>query len=213
MVDISKDELFILKGLLRHLDFVSRFADKLKADYFTNDAAPIVVCIRNYFLTHAKIPTPEMIIDHFLDKVCKGNEDLKQAAVNVMQEALSVPFEKAEYAEHYDWLISKTKEWIISKSVENALMDAADLYRKGKPQQAVSRILDASHINFDDDAGLDYYNDIDKRIDNLKEKTNVIPTGIENFDKAIGGGLRPKSLVVFGAGTNVGKTLILGALR
>jgi len=212
MVDIDKNELYILKGLLRHLDFVCKFCDKIKHSYFSPEVAPVVLTIKKFFLKTQKLPTVEMICDIYLIKICNGDEQLKEKAVNAIENALEIPFDQKEYEEHFDWLCSMTKEWIVDKSVENALMEASDLFLKGKRQEAVQKILEASHVNFDDDVGLEYIADIDRRISNLKEKTLVIDTGIPTLNDRIGGGWRPKSLIMFGAATNVGKTLILGAI-
>jgi replicative DNA helicase len=212
MTERDKNELYILKGLLKHVDFVAKFCDKLKHDYFSADVAPTVLTIKKYFLKTQKLPTIDMICEIYLMKVVNGDTLLKEKAVEAIEEALGIPFEKKEYEEHYDWLCSMTKEWIINKSIENALVSASDLYQKGKPQEAVQKILEASHVNFDEDIGLEYIADLDKRIENLKEKQFIMPTGNKSLDDRIGGGWRPKSLIIFGAATNVGKTLILGAI-
>lgn len=211
-MDRDKNELYILKGLLKHIDFVAKFIDKLKYDYFSNDISPIVLIVKKYFLKYQKLPTTEIICDSFLDQACKNDKQLKESAVSAIEEALSIPYDQREYEEHYDWLITMTKEWIINKSVGNALSQAADLYIQGKQQDAVNKVLEASHINFDEDVGLEYVADLDRRIEQLREKKLIIPTGIQSLDDKIGGGWRPKSLIVFGAATNVGKTLILGAI-
>jgi replicative DNA helicase len=212
MADRDKNELYILKGLLKHVDFVSKFCDKLKHEYFSPDIAPVVLTIKKFFLKTQKLPTIEMICDIYLIKICNNDELLKEKAIEAIESSLEIPFDQKEYEEHFDWLCSMTKEWIIDKSVANALAEASDLYLKGKTRDAVHKVLEASHINFDDDIGLEYVADLDRRISNLKEKQLVISTGIKTLDDKIGGGWRPKSLIVFGAATNVGKTLILGAI-
>ena len=212
MAERDNNELYILKGLLKHVDFVAKFCDKLKHDYFSREIAPVVLTIKKFFLKTQKLPTVEMICDIYLIKVCNNDELLKEKAIEAIENALEIPFEQKEYEEHFDWLCTMTKEWIVDKSVENALMEASDLFLKGKRQEAVHKVLEASHINFDDDIGLEYIADIDRRISNLNEKQLIIPTGITTLDDKIGGGWRPKSLIIFGAATNVGKTLILGAI-
>jgi replicative DNA helicase len=212
MTDVDRKQLYILKGLLKHTDYVSKFVDKLNQDWFSFEIAPVVLVVKKFFLKYQKLPSVEMICDLHLDKICNGDNERKENAIAAIEESLALPFEQKEYEEHFDWLVSMTKEWIIDKSVEHALMQAAALYEQGKRQEAVHKILEASHINFDDDCGLEYVADIDRRIDNLKEKSLIIPSGLRSLDDRIGGGWRPKSLIVFGAATNVGKTLILGAI-
>lgn len=212
MMDRDKNELYILKGALHHIDYVSKFIDKFKQEYFSADVAPTILVIKKYFIKYQKLPTVQLICDTFLDQVCKNDKQLKDSAVEAIEEAMSIPFAQKEYEEHYDWLISMSKEWIVDKSVECALQQAADLYQKGKRSEAVQKVLEASHINFDEDVGLEYTADLDKRIDQLREKKLIFDTGIPSLNEVIGGGWRPKSLIVFGAATNVGKTLILGAI-
>lgn len=208
----DKEQLYILKGLLRHLDFTSRFIDKLKKDYFSPEIAPVVVIIKKFFLKTQRLPTIEMIIDIYLDKVCNGDSVLKDKSEEIINEALQIEFEQKDYNEYYDWLVDLTKEFIRNKSIESALVTSTDLFLKGKRHEAVQSIIEAANITFDEDLGVEYFADMDKRMDALKDKTLVIPTGITSLDDKIGGGIRPKSLVIFGAGTNVGKTLILSAI-
>jgi len=49
-------------------------------------------------------------------------------------------------------------------------------------------------------------------MEELRNPATVIPSGLTKLDEAIGGGWRNKSLIIFGAATNVGKTLIMGDL-
>jgi hypothetical protein len=208
----DKEELYILKGLLKHIDYVCKFSDKIKHDYFSPEVAPVVLTIKKFYLKTGKLPTVEMICDIYLDKICKGDQAIKENAIEAIENALEIPFEQKDYEEHIEWLEHMTKEWIIKKSVENAFMAAADLYSKGNIKDAVNKIIESTHVNFEDDLGLDYFGDLEKRMANLKEDRLVIPTGIKSLDDKIGGGWRPKSLIIFGAATNVGKTLIMGAV-
>lgn len=57
---------------------------------------------------------------------------------------------------------------------------------------------------------MDYFDDIAQRVERMKSPEQVIKTGTPSLDEHIGGGWRRKMLGIFGAATNVGKTLILG---
>jgi replicative DNA helicase len=200
-------ELYIIKGLLTIQDYTVKFIDVIKTDHFSAATQPIVRMIRGFYLKHRKSPSPEILIDILLPKLFNGDQEKVDKAEEVIQNALSATIDKEKF---YDFLVDETKNFIKFNSMQLALMESVDLIAQGKMSEAVKKVNDASNLSFDDNLGLDYFEDLAERIERMKSGVHIIPSGMKRLDDKIGGGWHNKSLVIFGAATNVGKTLILG---
>lgn len=206
MPDVDKMELYILKGLVTFRDYCSKFIEKIQPSDFSIETSPIIRVIKQYYAKYNKPPTVDVICDHGLPKIHKYDENKITASTDILIEAKLIPFEKEN---SYDFLVDETKKFIKRSAIERALMQSLPLVQEGKMDQAVAIINEANSITFDDSLGHDYFEDIEKRIERMKSGEDILPTGMDELDRNIGGGWHKKSLNIFGAGTNVGKTLVL----
>jgi replicative DNA helicase len=206
----DKTELYILKGLITFDDYLSRFVDKIDHRFFSEKPMGMVFkATQLYFLKYSKKPTLEMLCDVMIPQMCDSYKKPEYIShcVELLQTVSLIKFEKEDY---FDWLSEITKDYIQTKRIELALIDCVDLMDKGRKQEAIKKIIDASHVSFDETLGTDYFNDIKDRMDRLKSPDIILKTGLYSLDESVGGGFRNKTLNIFGAATNVGKTLILG---
>lgn len=205
----DKTELYILKGLIHMPDYAAKYIDKMEEAYFSPAVGRVVRGIKRVWMSHKKCPTNKLLIDVILPKVCKGDEVACEESIDMLQESEFCSLPKG-CEEFYDWLVDETKKFIKRSRIELALVKCVELMDQQKMDAAIQEIINANNISFDESLGLDYLDDIEKRMDELRNPTAVIDTGIDKLNRAIGGGWRNKSLTIFGAATNVGKTLILG---
>lgn len=206
----DKTELYILKGLITFEDYLSRFLDKMEHRFFSERPMGIIFkAVQLYYLKYSKKPTFQILCDILIPKLCENRPEYNSHCIELLTTISLIKFERDDY---FDWLSEITKEYIQTKRIEIALSDCVTLMENGKKQEAIKKIVDASHVSFDETLGTDYFNDISERIERLKCPESVISTGLESLDSSIGGGFRNKTLNIFGAATNVGKTLILGHL-
>jgi hypothetical protein len=203
----DKTELYIVKGLISFDDFLARFIDKIDYKFFTKGAAVVVKAVQQFYVKHHKKPSIQILCDTEIPQILAKKPEHIQQCIDVITTASLIKFDKEDY---YDWLGELTKEFIQEKRIELALVECVNLMEAGKRQEAIKKVIDASHINFDESLGLDYWEDIEQRIERMKSPDQIIPTGTNTLDEHIGGGWRRKMLAIFGAATNVGKTLILG---
>lgn len=204
----DKNQLYILKGLLSFPDYADKYVDYLNKDHFVPSVGRIVDCVKRFYVKNGRVPSTGILTDSIFPRVIK-DEDEREEITDILFEALDVKFQKAEY---FDWLCHETEKFIELQSIIESLMKATDLVQQGKPKEAAALVQQAAAIDFNDDLGLDYFLDVEKRLAKLKEEIDVIPTGISSLDEHIGGGWQRQSLNIIGAPTNVGKTLILCAL-
>ena len=203
----DKTELYIIKGLISFDDFLARFIDKIDYKFFTKGSAVVVKAVQQFYVKHHKKPSIQILCDTELPQILAKKPEHIQQCVDVITTASLIKFEREDY---FDWLNELAKEFIQQKRIELALVECINLMEVGKRQEAIKKVIDASHINFDESLGLDYWEDLGQRIERMKSPDQVIPTGTPSLDDHIGGGWRRKILAIFGAATNVGKTLILG---
>ena len=73
-------------------------------------------------------------------------------------------------------------------------------------------IMDSLSFSFDTGIGLDFFDDPERLFDSMSQTDKVVSSGLKSIDNLIEGGFHEKSLSLFLAGTNVGKTLIMCSL-
>jgi hypothetical protein len=203
----DKAELYIIKGLIGFDDYLARFIDKIDVKFFSRHSSTVVKAIQQFYIKYHKKPSVQILCDTEIPSILNKKVDGVQPCVDILTSASLLKFDKEDY---FDWLTELTKEFIQQKRIELALVDCINLMEKGNRQEAIKKVLDASTVNFDESLGLDYWEDIEARIERMKSPDQVIPTGNRTLDQYIGGGWRRKMIAIFGAATNVGKTLILG---
>ena len=205
----DKTELYILKALLKLPDFCDKFIDKMQEDYFSAEVGRIIRGIKRVYMACKTAPSTRQLMDTIIPKVCKGDDEKTEECIDALQEAefADLPTESDGF---YEWIVEETKTFVKRSRLEMGLVHCVELMEKGKLEEAVDIIIKANDVVFDDSLGIDYFDDLEKRMEYLRDPGTVIPTGISKLDHAIGGGWREKSLTIFGAATNVGKTLILG---
>lgn len=200
------EEKFILKGILSFNDYAAKYLDKLDPRFFSENVKIIVKCVKAYYTKYAKIPNIVSLSDVILPQVLREQPERLASCDDVLQSISAVDMNAGDF---YKWLEDETKNFIKYKRLEDALLRSMPLLKDNNVEEAVKLINEAAAVNFDDNLGLDYFGDLDARMERLRAGDNVIPTGYSNVDKMLNGGWRSKTLNVFGAGTNVGKTLIL----
>ena len=200
-------ELYILKGLLCMPDYTSKYIEKLDMNFFSQHAGLILKCIQVWHMKYKKVPSTEILCDKLLPKACKEDTEMVDSCESLIFDVKSL---QTNVTDFYEWLADETKNFIRTKRIQIALVDAVDMVEKGKINEATQVIIKASNIVFDETLGTDYFDDLEGRISSMKDPKKIISSGLSNVDKYIGGGWRPKSLVIFGAPTNGGKSLVIG---
>ncbi len=120
-------------------------------------------------------------------------------------------------AEEYDtdFMMSEIEDFFKRKLLWN---NAEQLIKTLKSESIIEAgavpesIMDSLSFSFDTGIGFDFFDDPDRLYDSLTLSDKVVPSRIKAIDSLIEGGFHEKSLTLFLAGTNVGKTLIMCAL-
>jgi hypothetical protein len=123
---------------------------------------------------------------------------------------------KTDVSEYkHEFLIHEIEGFIRNKLIANIATDILiNLNNEefDKVKLIPDELREAISFSFDTKIGMDLLDDIDRLYDSLHNKDKIIPTGLTELDRVIGGGLHEKSLVLFLAETNMGKSLIMTSL-
>jgi replicative DNA helicase len=114
-----------------------------------------------------------------------------------------------------DFLFEKLEEFFKSKLIHNSNVDIALALAEnklGKISDYVGNISEYLGFNFDTVIGTDLLEDAATIYDKLVNKDNIISTGIPTLDEILAGGFHEKTLSLFLAETNLGKSLIMASL-
>lgn len=159
--------------------------------------------LTDFYIEHGCIPNSTEI------KIRCDNDDIREAVKTTVSYIKNIDknFNKDE-------LYKNTEQYIKERSVYNTLMEVIDKGSTGglEPSALLEKFEKSCNINLNVDVGIDYFNDIDRHVDDMKREEKHIKSGWEWLDKKLKGGFveNGRALYVFAGETNVGKSIFLG---
>lgn len=126
-----------------------------------------------------------------------------------------ISIDTSEYSKQF--ILSEIETHIREKTIMDICVDVVDKIQEGdvsKITMSPDALRTALGFSFDERVGLDVFNnDVEEEIYNFFHNSEyIVPTGLQSFDDIIEGGFHEKSLSLFLAETNLGKSLIMTAL-
>jgi replicative DNA helicase len=203
-------EYFILKGLFDNYLYSRKVIFNLEEKYFSSANTNIIKFIKKFYLKYGKSPAISMVLTKLLAHP-KLSDDHKEDIEEVFTELDKMEFDSIN---QQDWLYDETKAFAQREAVKNAIYESlALLDDRDQIDTIVENIRKSVSQNWDEDLGLDYFEELDERYERLATESEVVvSSGIPALDAAIGGGFRKKTINLFGGPSGVGKTLVLGNL-
>lgn len=110
-----------------------------------------------------------------------------------------------------DTLLGEVEDFFKKKLIWNVTAEIADNLKEDKIDKIMispENLRQALAFSFKTNIGFNLLNDTDRFYDFLHNPDVVLPSGLDNLDRVIKGGFHNKTLTVFLAQTNLGKTLI-----
>lgn len=201
-------EPIVLAHLIRDEDFTRKVLPFIELDYFTTEPHKLIFGAVQKFVTKYKT-TPTF--DAIRVELAQGDEstdsfDDSTATLKALEEVPRIDMSKRA------WLVDKTEDWIKNRAVYLAVMQGIDILGKDGLKHAgqLPDILrKALSVGFHHDIGHDYMEDAERRYEFYHQKYDRIPFDLDILNRITEGGLLPKTLNVFAAGTNVGKSLFM----
>ena len=199
-------ESIVVYNAIMDETYLTSIIDVVEPNYFKNDDIKSVFnVVTNFYKNRNAIPTVTEIKAHL------SNDDQKQAFKKV---ALS--FKQLDTKYNKEELYYNTERFFKERAVYNAVLQTANDYSQEDSVIDTSETLElfekACGISLVDNLGRDYFNDIDRHIDDLQKVYTYHSTGYSWLDERLGGGLLAtgRALYIICGTTNVGKSIMLG---
>lgn len=201
------DQLFehvIVQKCMTDERFLASVIDYLKPEYFKDkNIKQTYELISEFYVENQQLPNATEI------KIKCDNDDLRTAIRTTVSY-----IKQLDQQYNNDELYKNTEQYIKERAVYNTLMDVIDTGQSGalEPSQLLSKFETACNINLNVDVGVDYFNQVDRHVDDMLREEKHIKTGWDWLDKKLNGGFLQtgRALYIFGGQTNVGKSIILG---
>ena len=206
MLKINNDffESIIIYNMLTNETYLSSIIDILNPSFFKNtDIRSIITIITEFYKQRNTIP------NHTEIKAYLTTDELKDSFKKVV-----TSFKNLDKNYNIEELYANTERFLKEKAIYNAVTKTVNEYSENKINipKTLEIFEKACGISLVEDLGLNYFKDIDKHCEQLKEIEKRISTGWKWLDDKLGGGYLEKgrALYVFTGFTNVGKSIFLG---
>ena len=193
----------IIASILMDKEFLGRVFDILNVEDFENDAHKwILKEIMQYFTQYKSIPTPQ-VFKVQIDSI--QNEVLK----NMVKEQLVAVYRKIKDEDH-TYIKEQFLEFCKNQKLKSAIYESAELLKTGEYDKIKVSVDKAMKAGMERKVGHDYHKDLAVRMSEMCRKS--VPTGWEEIDLLMDGGLGPGELGVVVSPSGCGKSWILCAL-
>lgn len=193
----------VVSALITDTKFLDTISEIATPKFFENDANKWIVSeILGYHSEYRKSPT----LDVFKSQLSKvENEILKKTVVDQLKHIYTqVGNVDLEYIKN------EFTNFCINQNLKGVILQSVDLLKAGSYDRIKDLVDKAMKVGHQTDLGMDYIEDYDDRMEDLKRST--VPTKWEPINELMDGGLGPGELGVVVAPSGVGKTWILTAI-
>lgn len=114
-----------------------------------------------------------------------------------------------------DFIIDRIETWFRNKMIWNVNADIVEHLSDddlSQIQNSVDNLREACAFSFNTKVGIDVFESEDEIFEFLHNKDKIISSGLRPFDNCVDGGFHEKTLTLFMAETNLGKSLIMSSL-
>ena len=203
-IDWNLFEHIIIYNALTNETYLASIIDIVQPIFFANvDIRTIFDVVASFYRERNCTPNTTEI------KLRLITPEQKEAFKRIVSE-----FANIDRDYNYDDLMKNTERFFRERAVYHAILKTASEHSNNEID--TSKIYDtfekACNISLVNDLGCNYFDDIDKHIEDLKRVNTVIPTGFQWLDERIGGGVQEhgRALYIVSGVTNSGKSILLG---
>lgn len=203
-IDWDLFEQVIVYNALTNETYLASIVDAVQPIFFNNKNIKVIFDnIAAFYTARGCIPNTTEI------KMRLTTNEQKTAFKNVISQ-----FANIDKTYNHDDLIKNTERFFRERAVYHAVLKTATDHSSNQIDitKTYETFEKACNISLVDDLGCNYFDEIDKHIEDLKKVDTTIPTGYPWLDERIGGGLQEygRSLYIVSGATNSGKSIILG---
>jgi len=193
----------VLSALLVDGKFLDTISEITTSKFFENDANKWIISeILEYHSEYKKPPT----LDVFKSQLSKVDNPILNKTV---VEQLRHVFTQVGNVD-LDYIKDEFTDFCKNQNLKGVILQSVDLLQAGHYDRIKDLVDAAMKVGTETDLGLDYKEDFELRMEDLKRST--VPTNWQPINDLMDGGLGPGELGVVVAPSGVGKTWILTAL-
>lgn len=201
-------ETLIIQNLISNDTFVRQSIPFFKEAYFEESHnALIFKIINNYYQQKNSLPQLNIALIELNDLTAP------LADKQIAEEQLKNLYTHQQKINDLDWLLNQSEQWCKERSMYLNILTAISIYdgseKKLTPHCIPDLMKEALAISFNQNIGLDWQDDSEKRFERYETQEDKIPFGLDIFNDITHGGLTTKSLSVMLGGVHVGKTMSL----
>lgn len=210
MSDVTNERL-VLAALVKNEEYLRKLIPYIKEDYFEDESEKrLFKMINDYAGKYNELPDKSTLIVE-----AKNDRSIDEGRSQRLVEAVSDVFSIVP-SQNFEWLRKLTESWCQERAVYNALQVGIAVYQGTEKKVTIAAVPDllaqAISVSFNTQIGQDYFDDAELRWDFYTNPDSKVPFRIPTFNEVTSGGLTRKTLNLFVAGTNVGKSLALVSL-
>ncbi len=206
MTDITTERL-VLSALVKNQDYMRKVFPFLKPEYFLDRTeAKLFELVHDYINKFSDQPNRASLTVSAAQDESMGEKETEQ-----VKEVINDIFDIVPPTNE-EWLINTTEQWCKDKAIYLALNRSIQIQtgegKKGETPHLIPTILsDALAVCFDSKIGMDLHDDVEARWDYYTNPVHKIPFDLSIFNEVTDGGIPRKTLNLFVAGVNVGKSM------
>jgi replicative DNA helicase len=203
-IDWDYYEYVIVYNALTNREYLASIIDQASPQYFNNkNIKDVFSVIGIFFEKRNEVPTLTEVKSYLVD------DNLKKSFKEVVHK-----FKDLNKKYNKDELYENTEQFLKERAVYSTMMEVADDCSKSKvdTSEIYEKFNKACGISLSIDKGHDYFEDIDRHIDDLQTRDDTISTQWGWLDEKLDGGYleNGRAIYVFAGETNIGKSIFLG---
>jgi len=110
---------------------------------------------------------------------------------------------------HHKWFLHEFEDFARHKSLEAVILESVGLLESKRYGEVESKVKAAVQVGLVKDLGTDYFHDPKTRLEAIKNRGNMVPTGWRDMDEKLYGGIERGGLTIFAGQSGAGKSLFL----
>lgn len=188
-MNLEKQRLLI-SYLMSDADLFARCNTILDQNYFDPEVRHSVHFLKEYYDGYRALPSAEQI----------------SAETGNFFAARPLTKSEVEYG------LKEIETYCRNKAIEKAILSAPKLLDKEDFDKILVNMKDAIAVSINRDLGVDYFANPEERLARMLQFNAVMPTMYKELDVLLNGGISRKELLLFMAGSGVGKSIMMSNL-
>ncbi len=189
MDNTPQQQKLLLEYLISSPDTFALCNSIIKPEYFNPKYRKSVTFLQKYYEDYSAIPSIELIEAH-----------------------TDVLFNQKQVTpDQIDFCANEVESFCKTKGLEMAIIEASTLLNSKSDQSGniEALIRDAVSISLNKDLGVNYFKNARERLELYAQEPQRVSTGWGDLDKATGGGIAPKELILVSANSGGGKSIVM----